>query len=218
MDDNQTVDDDLQRAIDNITNTTAKDPVFSDPVASPTEDFTSPTNPFPENVEPIQPTAESPIAPIETVNTPEPINPPVDQFEPIPAPTFEETKIEEESITEEPLSEPAPEEPVTDSSTTQPIQDDSTTQPIQDNLTVDNVDSIKNDIEQIKEKALRDLVPVLDKINMDPARKYKIYRDMFEKLNDKSIIKSAYEAAREIEDETVRAESLLELVDFIDRL
>ena len=35
MDQNQTVDNDLQKAIDDITNTTNTDPVFSDPVAAP---------------------------------------------------------------------------------------------------------------------------------------------------------------------------------------
>ena len=35
MDQNQTVDNDLQKAIDDITNTTNGDPVFSDPVAAP---------------------------------------------------------------------------------------------------------------------------------------------------------------------------------------
>ena len=49
------VDNDLQKAIDDITNTTSVDPVFSDPVAAPssvpegdTGELGEPVGPFPE--------------------------------------------------------------------------------------------------------------------------------------------------------------------------
>ena len=72
MDQNQTVDNDLQKAIDDITNTTNTDPVFSDPVAAPssvpegdTGELGEPVGPFPEpKVEMVAPAPE-PIAPFE---------------------------------------------------------------------------------------------------------------------------------------------------------
>ena len=55
MDQNQTVDNDLQKAIDDITNKTNVDPVFSDPVAAPssvpegdTGELDESVGPFPE--------------------------------------------------------------------------------------------------------------------------------------------------------------------------
>ena len=83
MEQNQTtnnqpsVDNDLQKAIDDITNTTNVDPVFSDPVAAPssvpegdTGELGEPVGPFPEpKVEMVVPTPE-PIAPLDAVNIP----------------------------------------------------------------------------------------------------------------------------------------------------
>lgn len=74
MDQNQTVDNDLQKAIDDITNTTSTDPVFSDPVAAPssipegdTGELSEPVGPFPEpKVEMVAPAPE-PIAPLESM-------------------------------------------------------------------------------------------------------------------------------------------------------
>ena len=78
MDQNQTVDNDLQKAIDDITNTTNTDPVFSDPVAAPssvpegdTGELGEPIGPFPEpKVEMVAP--ETPqLAPLDPINIPE---------------------------------------------------------------------------------------------------------------------------------------------------
>ena len=78
MDQNQTVDNDLQKAIDDITNTTNIDPVFSDPVAAPssvpegdTGELGEPVGPFPEpKVEAVMPAPE-PIAPLQSMDIPE---------------------------------------------------------------------------------------------------------------------------------------------------
>ena len=72
MNQNPTVDNDLQKAIDDITNSTNQDPVFADPVAAPSsvpdgDDGTlaEPVGPFPEP-KPMPKTADerSPLAPI----------------------------------------------------------------------------------------------------------------------------------------------------------
>ena len=84
MDQNQTVDNDLQKAIDDITNTTNIDPVFSDPVAAPssvpegdTGDLGEPVGPFPEpKLEMVTPAPE-PIAPLDAMNVPELNTPPL---------------------------------------------------------------------------------------------------------------------------------------------
>jgi hypothetical protein len=196
MDQNQpNVDNDLQKAIDDITNTTNIDPVFSDPVAAPssvpegdTGELGEPVGPFPEpKLEVIAPAPEA-IAPLdaasnipdlampETPTAPaEPIAAPV--LAPAPAPTV-----------------PAPEAPI-------PAE-----QPQNLNTT------------EIKKAALRDLVPLLDKINMDASQKFDIYRNIFEDIKDYTVLDPAYHAAHEIPDETKRAEALLYLVEAIDKM
>jgi hypothetical protein len=71
---------------------------------------------------------------------------------------------------------------------------------------------------EVKKAALRDLVPLLDKVKMDETQRFNIYRDVFEELKDYTVLEPAYEAAREIPDETKRAESLLYLVEAIDKM
>ena len=204
MDQNQTVDNDLQKAIDNITNTTNIDPVFSDPVAAPssvpegdTGELDEPVGPFPEpKVEMVQQGPE-PIAPFEPIDIPELSVP---EEAPAPVPTPEPTlAIAPEPVIPEPT--PAP-EPVAPEPVVAPF-----TAPAA-NLST----------RQIKEAALRDLIPLLNHTNMTPSQKFNICRDIFEDLRDYTVLEQAYRAASEIADETERAEALLYLVESIDRM
>lgn len=191
MDQNQTVDNDLQKAIDDIANTTNVDPVFSDPVAAPssvpegdTGELGEPVGPFPEpKVEMVAPAPE-PMAPLESINIPDlEVPAPTPAPEPAPSPTPEPTP--EVNLTP---AEPSPEMPV--------------------NL----------NMHQIKEAALRDLVPLLDHLNLNPNQKFNIYRNIFEELRDYTVLEPAYLAAKEISDDTDRAEALLYLVESIDKM
>ena len=193
MNQNQPVDDDLQKAIDNITNTTNTDPVFSDPVAAPssipegdTGELAEPVGPFPEPQVEMPLPAPEPLAPVESVvPAPEPIAPAPVAPEPIApaAPTFSRPTIE--PVMEKDF-EPIPPQALSTG--------------------------------QVKKAALRDLVPLLDHINMDALQKFNIYRDIFEDLKDYTILEPAYRAAREIPDEVTRAEALLYLVESIDKM
>lgn len=184
MDQNQSIDNDLQKAIDNITNTTNVDPVFSDPVAAPssipegdTGELGEPIGPFPEpKLEMIPPTPE-PIAPLNAMSDIPNLAMPDNS---ISAPTTESTP------------EPAP------------AAAESTTEPLNMN--------------QVKIAALRDLVPILDKININKSEKFRIYRDIFEELKDYTVLEPAYRAAHDIEDDTERAQALLYLVEAIDKI
>ena len=182
------VDNDLQKAIDDITNTTNIDPVFSDPVAAPssipegdTGELGEPVGPFPEpKVEAPAPEPVTPVAPVEIPDLA------TSAPEPIPEPTLEPT----------PTAEPAPApEPA-----------------------IESTKAIPQNTNDIKKSALRDLMPLLDKVNMDANEKFNLYRDIFEELNDHSVLEPAYQAAREIADETARANALLYLVQSIDKM
>ncbi|MCR5700036.1 MAG: hypothetical protein K6G49_01205 [Candidatus Saccharibacteria bacterium] len=203
--DNQVLDqatnDDLQKAIDDITNTTNVDPVFSDPVAAPssvpegdTGELSEPVGPFPEPEVEIPPApAPEPIAPIEPVDLP-------NLGAPTPAPMPEEIAIESMP---EPTQEP--ETPVVDST------------PTIEALSVETIPQSLSTTE-VKKAALRDLVPLLNKIDMDHAQRFKVYRDIFDELKDYTVLQPAYQAAREIPDEKERAEALLYLVESINKM
>lgn len=185
MDQNQSVDNDLQKAIDDITNTTNVDPVFSDPVAAPssvpegdTGELGEPVGPFPEPKVEMVTKGPEPIAPLESMNIPELNN---------PLPTPPAPQVSESPAPEPTLSSPE-----------------------------HNLEGLN--VHQIKEAALRDLVPLLDRLNINPSQKFNIYRDIFEELKDYSVLEPAYKIAKEIPDETERAEALLYLVESIDKM
>lgn len=196
MDQNQTVDNDLQKAIDNITNTTNVDPVFSDPVAAPssvpegdTGELGDPVGPFPEpKIEMVAPAPE-PIAPLESMNIPELNSFPTPTDSPAPTPVATESVAVSETI-ESPSNNIAP------------------TEQTEESL----------NIKQIKQAALRDLIPVLDNLRINTSQKFNIYKDIFEELRDYSVLEPAYRAAKEMADDTERAEALLYVVEAIDKL
>ena len=201
IDQNQvTVDDDLQKAIDDITTKTNIDPVFSDPVAAPssvpegdTGELGEPVGPFPEpKVEAVAPAPE-PIAPLESVNIPE-----LDIPMPAEAPADMPMPPVAESVTEVAVEAPA----------SAPISIQPSFESTPSSLSTG----------EVKKAALRDLLPLLDRLNMDSTEKFNLYRDIFEDLKDYTILDPAYHAAREIPDETARANALLYLVKAIDRM
>lgn len=204
MDQNQTVDNDLQKAIDDITNTTNTDPVFSDPVAAPssvpegdTGELGEPVGPFPEpKVEMVAPAPE-PIAPFEPINIPE-LN--------VPAP-------EPATMPPMPQSAPEPVAPAPAIPEPAPVVPEPAPAPVQPMFNSSNLNT-----RQVKEAALRDLIPLLDHLNMTPSQKFNICRNIFEDLRDYTVLEQAYRAATEIANETERAEALLYLVESIDKM
>ena len=203
MDQNQTqapaapaADNDLQKAIDDITNTTNVDPVFSDPVAAPssvpegdTGELDEAVGPFPEAKVATVEKGPEPIAPLESMNIPE--------FNAAPVPPIPEAGPAPVAPAPEPVVEPAPAPTV-----------EKAPEPIPQSLSTT----------EVKKAALRDLVPLLDKVNMDNSEKFKIYRDIFDDLKDYTVLDPAYQAAREIPNETERAEALLYLIRSIDKM
>lgn len=204
MDQNQTVDNDLQKAIDDITNTTNTDPVFSDPVAAPssvpegdTGELGEPVGPFPEpKVEMVAPAPE-PIAPFEPIDIPE-LN--------VPAP-------EPATMPPMPQSAPEPVAPAPAIPEPAPVVPEPAPTPVQSMFNSSSLNT-----RQVKEAALRDLIPLLDRLNMTPSQKFNICRNIFEDLRDYTVLEQAYRAATEITNETERAEALLYLVESIDKM
>lgn len=206
MDQNQTVDNDLQKAIDDITNTTNVDPVFSDPVAAPssvpegdTGELGEPVGPFPEpKVEMVAPAPE-PIAPLEAMNIPEINNLAMPPQTPAPA-------------SPDPAPAAAPELPAAPAPVTTPES-----APTPESSFTNNNQAPLN-IRQVKEAALRDLIPVLDTLSLSAEQKFNLYKDIFEELRDYSVLEPAYRTAKEMPDDAKRAEALLYVIESIDRI
>ena len=230
---NPTVDNDLQKAIDDITKNTNGDPVFSDPVAAPSSipegdlgNIAESVGPFPE-----EPKATEPVLPQLTADQPA-MEPVAEAFEPpmpepildaepeaptaFPEPIVPEPTVSDATTTAEPI-EPA--EPA--STALDPIAEPTYEQPAEQSpeayvsASFEAVAPSLTDMHSIKEAALRDLAPLMDKIDMDPAKRFNLYKDIREKFNDDSVLASAYESAKNIADEKTRGEALLYLFESI---
>jgi len=63
-----------------------------------------------------------------------------------------------------------------------------------------------------------DLAPMLSKMEMLPETKFKIFKNIIEATSDKEVLGLAYATAKEITNDTDRAEALLYIVEMVDKL
>ncbi len=214
MDQNQTVDNDLQKAIDDITNNTNTDPVFSDPVAAPSSIPEGDTGELAEAIGPFPDPEPEALPP-----APAPEVPPT----PSPAPEEVQTNDSVNGLSEPGVTLPTP--PVPAPLPTEIAPDATEPQaPTVPELTSNKIDTAPAyegnnlDINQIKSAALRDLVPLLRHLDIEPLDKFNLYRNIFEELKDYTVLEPAYRTAKDIPNETKRAEALLYLVEAIDKM
>ena len=172
MNQSTNVDNDLQKAIDDITKSTSGDPLFADPVAAP-----APVGPFPAGMPGPMPPAPMPMP--EPVAPAEPVSAPEEDIKPAPLPAPEE--------------KPAKKAPILESAGGMGIN-------------------------QVKEAALRELAPILGKLDVPAEQKFDIYKNVIDNYHDSSVIEPAYHAASEITDERERGEALLYIIDSIDKM
>ena len=84
-------------------------------------------------------------------------------------------------------------------------------------------DDIKMDLDTenldgIKQEALLELRPLLDKLNASPEDKFDIYLLLLRSTDDKTLVAPAHICAQGIVDETRRAQALLDIIKEIDYL
>jgi hypothetical protein len=77
-------------------------------------------------------------------------------------------------------------------------------------------DSTNQELSDIKQHALTELLPLIDKLDLSPADRFKTLLMMIQASDDPHLIKAAYESAHKIEDEKVRAQALLDIVNEIN--
>jgi hypothetical protein len=79
---------------------------------------------------------------------------------------------------------------------------------------MNNTDSLEN----IKKDALIELRPLVEKLNLTPDEKFDIYLLLLRSTDDTTLIAPAHIAAKNITDETRRAQALLDIIKEIDYL
>ncbi len=75
-----------------------------------------------------------------------------------------------------------------------------------------------SDISKVKEAALKELFPIMDRVEVEPEKRFLLFQEMLTTMRDKAVIAPAYEAARQIRDDKIRADSLLYLINSIDEM
>jgi len=75
-----------------------------------------------------------------------------------------------------------------------------------------------SDLESIKQNALTELRPLVDKLELAPEEKFDTYLLLLRSTDDKDLIAPAYAAAQAITDESRRAQALLDVIKEIDYL
>jgi hypothetical protein len=73
-----------------------------------------------------------------------------------------------------------------------------------------------DDLINIKQTALQQLSPLVDHLDQTPEEKFKTTMMMIQASDDQSLIKTAYDAAKQIKDDKVRAQALLDIINEIN--
>lgn len=118
-----------------------------------------------------------------------------------------ETPVEPVAETEESVTEPtAIEAPITEAPTT-PAMEASANIMNEPN---------GNSLDDLRQKALRDLRPIVDKVELNDEESFDVLLLLIRETDDESLLPRAYEAARQIHDEARRAQALLDVIKETD--
>lgn len=75
-----------------------------------------------------------------------------------------------------------------------------------------------SDLDTVKNNAIRELRPLVGKLNISAEEKFDTYLLLIRSTDDRTLIPPAHEAAKEITDESRRAQALLDIIKEIDFL
>lgn len=73
-----------------------------------------------------------------------------------------------------------------------------------------------DDLLDIKQHALQELSPLVSHLDQTPEEKFRTTMMMIQASDDQSLVKDAYDAAKQITDEKTRAQALLDVVNEIN--
>lgn len=80
------------------------------------------------------------------------------------------------------------------------------------------VPAANSDLDSVKNEAIKELRPLVDKLNISAEEKFDTYLLLIRSTDDKTLIAPAHEAAKNIADESRRAQALLDVIKEIDFL
>lgn len=72
-------------------------------------------------------------------------------------------------------------------------------------------------LREVKVAAMHDLVPLMDKLDIDAEDKFELFAEMFEVLNDNSIVNKMHNTARMIADDAAKAKALFKVVELLKK-
>lgn len=107
-------------------------------------------------------------------------------------------------------------EPITDASAAPEPATTAPTQAVATEEDSDNTPAPSGELIDLKQEALQSLSPLVEKLDQTPEERFRTTMMMIQATDDSSKIRSAYEAAQKIEDEKVRAQALLDVVNEIN--
>jgi hypothetical protein len=102
-----------------------------------------------------------------------------------------------------------------DSATPTPTGKDSSNQSHPSAASLVN-NSHEDELLKLKQQALQNLAPLVDHLDQDPEAKFKTTMMMIQASDNADLIPDAYEAANKIQDEKIRAQALLDVVNEIN--
>lgn len=73
-----------------------------------------------------------------------------------------------------------------------------------------------SDLDKLKSSALDDLRPLVGKLNLSPEERFDTLLLIIRSTDDQSLLEQAHAAAKEISDETKRAQALLDIIKEVD--
>ncbi len=79
-----------------------------------------------------------------------------------------------------------------------------------------NGDGANNDLVAIKQDALQQLTPLVGHLEQTPEEKFRTTMMMIQAADDQSLVKVAFDAAKEIADDKARAQALLDVINEIN--
>lgn len=85
------------------------------------------------------------------------------------------------------------------------------TAPTESHVKISSAEDL-DDLERIKQEALKQLTPLVGHLNQSPEEKFHTIMMLLQSTDDKSLIKPAYEVAQQIEDDETKAQALVDVV------
>lgn len=76
----------------------------------------------------------------------------------------------------------------------------------------------RDDLDEVKMEAINELRPIIDKLNLPPDEKFDTYLLLIRCTDDRTLVPPAHEVAKLIEDDSRRAQALLDVIKEIEYL